>query len=88
MDLKHSTLVRMRWIFSRNRKRHRYSCVWCEISGQDEDKNMMKVLGLEEIMDQLVKANNVFWCGTDRWNVVRKALVSLLRGQERIGGML
>ena len=25
---------------------------------------------------------------TDKWNVVRKALVSLLRGQERIGGML
>ena len=26
--------------------------------------------------------------GKDRWNVVRKALVSLLIGQERIGGML
>lgn len=37
--------------------------MWHGTCGQEEDRDLMEMLGLEESVDQLAKANGVRWLG-------------------------
>ena len=66
-------------------------CVHCAVKLVDRKNNeeLMKMLGLEEILDKMAKINGVLWHGQvvrrDDDNVLKKALMLEVNGQRNRG---
>ena len=72
----------------KNGKCHAGINVCSEISGKNNEE-LIKMLGLEEILDKMAKINGVLWHGQvvrrDDDNVLKKALMLEVNGQRNRG---